>query len=135
MALPAVPVKGGISVSLNGGEQSAVCSLALCNRRQYLLLFARIKITISHRLVQVVALPFEFLQYLSAALEHNNGLVRQGTDQKVCSAQSACLYLLVNDAPFTLRYAERIGNRSVSFYFFLLDNFFLQSFLCFRKGY
>ena len=78
-------------------------------------------------------MPFEFLQYLSAALKHNNGLVRQGADQKVRSAQSAYLYLLIDDAPFPFRYTERISDRSVSFYCLFFDNFFLQSFLCFRK--
>ena len=43
------------------------------------------------------------------------------------------LYFLIDDAPFSFRYAERIGYRSVSFYCFLLDNFFLQNFLCFHK--
>lgn len=68
------------------------------------------------------------MQYLSAAIEYDNGLVRQGADQKVCSAQSAYLYLFIDDTPFPFRYAERIGYRSVSFYCFLLDKFFLQSF-------
>ena len=66
---------------------------------------------------------------------HGNGLVRQDADQKVRSAQFAYLYLLINDTPFSFRYAERIGNRSVSFYCFLLDNFFLPNFCVSVKGY
>ena len=132
MALPAVPFKSGISVSLNGGEQSAVCSLALCNRRQYLLLFARIKITISHRLVQVVALPFEFLQYLSAVWNHDDGFTRQRTDQKFRSVQSARFHFSVNDFPFLFRYPKGICDRSISLYF-LFDNFLLPNFLLFLQ--
>ena len=56
-------------------------------------------------------------------------VVRQGADQKVCSAQSACLYLLIDDAPFPFRYSERIGDSSVSFYCFFLDNFSSEVFV------
>ena len=80
-------------------------------------------------------MPFELLQDLSAVCDQGYGLVRQGADQKVCAAQAARLYLLIDDAPFPFRYAERIGNRSVSFYCFLLDNFFLPNFCVSVKGY
>ena len=74
-------------------------------------------------------MPFELLQDLSAVCDHGYGLVRQGADQKVCAAQAARLYLLIDDAPFPFRYAERIGDGSVSFYCFFLDNFSSEVFV------
>lgn len=58
MALPAATANKGILISPDRGKQFAICSLALCDREQYLLLFARLQIACSQCLVEIVSLSF-----------------------------------------------------------------------------